>query len=139
MRKFLFSSATLGRGGDVGVLVLRLGFAGSLALLHGFGKIERLLAGSVRFPDPLGLGSGLSLGLAGFAEFVCALAVLLGLVTRVASLPIVFTMAVAFFVHHGGDPMAEKELAFLYLIGFIGIAIAGPGRISIDAVISTGK
>jgi putative oxidoreductase len=45
------------------------------------------------------------------------------------------TMSVAFFWVHGGKLVGEGngELAFMYLIGFLTIFIAGPGRFSVDS------
>lgn len=43
-----------------------------------------------------------------------------------------FTMAVAFFVIHGNDPFATKELAFVYLVVFILMYIIGPGKFAVD-------
>jgi putative oxidoreductase len=41
-------------------------------------------------------------------------------------------MAVAAFVVHRGQPLPERELALLYLVGFVGLMLTGPGRYSID-------
>ncbi|WP_455620651.1 DoxX family protein, partial [Parabacteroides sp.] len=49
----------------------------------------------------------------------------------------VFTMGMAFFVIHGNDPFAVKELAFIYLVVFVLMYITGPGKFSIDHVISS--
>lgn len=51
---------------------------------------------------------------------------------RLAMIPMVFTMAVAFFVIHGNDPFATKELAFVYLVVFILMYIIGPGKFAVD-------
>ena len=61
---------------------------------------------------------------------------MLGLFTRLAALVLIIDMAVAFvFVHklvlsgeHGG------ELAFLYLLVYVVLFVAGPGRISADKI-----
>ena len=37
------------------------------------------------------------------------------------------TMAVAFFIVHGSDPFAKKELAFLFLMVFTTLFIGGGG------------
>ena len=42
-----------------------------------------------------------------------------------------------FFVIHGNDPFAVKELAFIYLVVFVLMYITGPGKFSIDHVISS--
>lgn len=47
-----------------------------------------------------------------------------------------FTMGVAFFVIHGNDPFSLKELAFVYLVIFILMYIAGPGKFSLDRLIA---
>jgi putative oxidoreductase len=41
-------------------------------------------------------------------------------------------MAVAFFVHHAGDPLGERELALVYLLAFTTLALIGGGRWSLD-------
>ncbi len=134
MRRFLDP----GRSGalrDTGLLVLRVSFAASLAAAHGWGKLVHYAERAGRFPDPLGIGSGVSLGLATFAEFFCALALAVGLMGRLAAVPLVVLFAVAFFMIHGDDPFGDKELAFLYLGAFVGLALTGPGRFSIDGLI----
>ena len=125
------------RGGDgwqrdTGLLLLRVGVAGSLIFAHGWGKLLHYSQAAEDFPDPLGIGPGLTMLLAIFAEVFCAAAVAVGLATRAAVLPLIATFVVAFFLVHGGDPFAEKELAFLYLIAFGAILFTGPGRYSLD-------
>lgn len=88
------------------------------------------------FPDPLGIGSQLSLVLAIFGEMVCSMAFIFGFLYRLAMLPMIFTMCIAFFVVHGSDPFAVKELAFIYLVVFILLYIAGPGKFSLDHFIA---
>ena len=116
---------------DLGLLLLRLFFGGALAIAHGWPKLQQLLSGDYGFPDPLGLGSGLSLGLAVFGELICGVLVAVGLYARVAAVPAAFTMAIAAFVTHGADPFAKKELALCYLVAFLVVAVAGPGRYSL--------
>ena len=55
--------------------------------------------------------------------------------TRWAALPAAFTMGVAAFVVHGGDPIGDKELALLYLVCFAAVAALGGGRWSLDAAL----
>ena len=91
---------------------------------------------SATFPDPLGLGSRTSLVLAIFAEVVCALGFITGTLYRLALVPMIFTMCVAFFSVHGGDPFAAREPAMLYLTVFVLLWIAGPGRYAADNLIA---
>lgn len=109
---------------------------GGLMLTHGYPKLQGFSQRMDTFPDPLGLGSPVSLGLTVFAEFFCAILLMLGLGTRLASIPLIITMAVVAFVIHGPDPLGKKEMALLYLAGYILLLIFGPGRFSVDKLIS---
>lgn len=132
LRHVAFAPGRPGPLRDLGLLALRIGCAATLALAHGWGKLQDLFQGSARFPDPLGIGSLASLGLVTFAEFVCALALVVGFMSRLACVPLVINFAVAFFVHHGADPLDERELALLFLVVFTGLLLTGPGRFSLD-------
>ena len=55
---------------------------------------------------------------------------------RLALIPMIFTMCIAFFVIHGADPFAVKELALVYLAIFVLMYIAGPGNYSVDRLIA---
>ena len=114
-----------------GLLVLRLGMSG-LMLTHGLPKFMNLVQGNMDFGDPIGLGSTLSLILTVIGEAICPLLIIIGFKTRLASIPTIITMAVAAFVVHGADPIATKEKALLYLVGFIVIALTGAGKFSVD-------
>ena len=57
---------------------------------------------------------------------------IIGFLYRLAMIPMIFTMSVAFFVIHANDVFVVKELAFIYLVVFILMYIAGPGNFSID-------
>jgi putative oxidoreductase len=113
---------------DLGLLILRLGAAGSMFFAHGLGKLLSYSENMHSFPDPLGLGSPVSLGLAVFAEAICSLLVILGVATRFACVPLLITMYVAGFAIHSSDPWAKKELAFLYSFVFLALMLTGPGR-----------
>lgn len=117
---------------DLGLLALRVGISGMLIYMHGWSKLVHFSDRSSRFADPLHLGSPVSLALTIFAELVCATAVFLGLATRFAVVPILILFGVIIFVVSGGQPIGERELAILYAIPFLAIALLGPGRFSID-------
>lgn len=119
---------------DLGLLVLRLVFGLQMALGHGLGKLMGFSAKSATFPDPLHIGSAASLALATFGEFFCAIAVALGLFTRLTALPVITTMAVALIAVHTDSMFKEGELALLYLAAFSAIALIGGGRYSLDDV-----
>ena len=125
--KFLFPSKPDGTAMSLLILALRILF-GILLMSHGVQKWANYDVMSGSFPDPLGIGSQLSLVLAIFGEMVCSMAFIFGFLYRLAMLPMIFTMCIAFFV--------VKELAFIYLVVFILLYIAGPGKFSLDHFIA---
>lgn len=119
---------------DLGLLLLRLGMSG-LMLTHGIPKLQKLVAGGeIQFPDPIGIGATASLALAVFGEVVAPALLIVGFLTRWAAIPAAATMAVAAFVVHWSDPLGEKELALLYLVGFATLFFTGAGHYSIDGL-----
>lgn len=119
---------------DISLLLLRLAFGGLMVINHGWGKLNKLLAGPpIKFADPLGLGEQLSLQLAVFGEVACAILLVLGLFTRWAAVPALITMLVAAWIVHGDDPFKQQEHALLFGVVYLVLIIMGPGRYSIDA------
>lgn len=117
---------------DLLSLVLRVTIA-AFMLTHGLGKLNLLFSGNeIQFADPFGMGATFSLGLAVFAEVVCSILIGLGLVTRLASIPLITTMLVAAFMIHAVDPFAKKEFALLYLIIYLVVFVIGSRKYSLD-------
>lgn len=116
---------------DIAVLIARIGVS-ILMFRHGWAKMDNLLGGNWTFPDPIGLGSSASLLLTIFAELGCSFAFMVGALTRPAAIILAFTMFVAAFFVHKGEPMAEREASLLFMTLYILIAILGPGKFSID-------
>ncbi len=125
---------------NIGLLVLRA-CAGGMLLVHGYGKLAGLINGQGDvFPDPLGIGHTFSNVLAVGAEFFCALFVIAGAFTRIATLPILFTMFVAiFFVHGLSTFTGGYELALCYLVMFASVLLCGAGRFSVDGMLRMKK
>lgn len=118
---------------DLGLLVMRLGFGFYMLFGHGWPKLMMAMGdGPVQFADPIGLGVTASLYAAIFAEFLCSLLIIVGFQTRIAASVLAFTMLVAALIVHAADPMAKKELAFVYAFYYIGLMGTGPGRFSLD-------
>lgn len=118
------------------LLALRLLFGG-LLLVHGIQKVMNYRTLSAAFPDPIGLGSKRSLQLAVFAEFLCSLGVITGLLFRLALIPPIVTMFVAGFFALRGKPWLQRELPISYMSVFILLMITGPGRLSLDTLLSS--
>ncbi len=116
---------------DLGKFILRISFS-LMMLTHGISKVDRLFDDEIKFSDPIGIGSFLSLILIAFAEFVAPIFILIGFKSRWFSIFPVIGMAVAAFVSHWEDPFPRKEKALLFMFGFLVIAMIGPGKYSID-------
>ncbi len=116
---------------NIGLLFFRLTL-GFFMLTHGWQKIENFQLMSAGFPDPIGLGSSASLVLIIFAEFGCSVLIILGLFTRLATIPLIIGMIVAAFVIHAGDSFSKVELSSLYSSLYIVLAILGAGKYSLD-------
>lgn len=129
---------------SLGLLALRVGF-GLFMVGHGYPKLQTLLAGEYdKFPDPLNIGNRASLMGAVAAELLCSLLVIVGAATRIATVPLIFTMAVAAFVVHAQDPWLlgggrSKEPALLYLFAFVTLLLTGPGRYSVDHLVTESR
>ncbi len=117
---------------SLGLLILRAGFGTTMAVRHGLPKLMDFSNQMQGFPDPLGVGSTLSLTLTVSAEFFCAIAVVIGIFTRFMAFPLMVAMGVAVFLVHKGDPFAKKEMAFLYCLAFSTIFATGAGAYSAD-------
>jgi putative oxidoreductase len=134
MKKMLSTSYSAGAF-NAAMLVLRLA-AGVLMMKHGYDKLVHFADYKSSFMSFLGLGSTSSLALVIFAEFFCALFIIIGLFTRWAAIPLIITMGVALFKSHNGEFMGEGEMAALYLGAYITLLFIGPGRISVDGMIA---
>ena len=131
IRKILFPAAPSQLLSSSLLLTARI-VIGLLFLSHGVAKWAAFESLAMTFPDPLGVGSTVSLLLVLFAEVLCSVGFILGAAYRLCLLPMIFTMLMAFFVIHAGDPFAVKETALMYLFTFVMMFIAGPGCFSLD-------
>ena len=120
---------------SIGLLLLRVSIGLFMLLGHGWSKLMGFSEMADKFPDPIGMGSQLSLIAAIGAEFGCSLLLVLGLGTRIAAIPLAFTMIVALFIFHSADPWPTKELAAVYLAVYATLVLTGGGRFSVDHLI----
>lgn len=127
---------------DLGMLIIRV-IIGVVFIYHGaqklFGVFDGVgmeafaghLASMEKFTVPM---PTVSAWLAALAEFGGGLFILFGLVTRIAVIPVIFTMIVAVAVHwpefSAGKGGFEYPLTLLLVM--VGIGLVGPGRISLD-------
>lgn len=121
---------------NMALLVARLWFGLTMLFNHGFDKLAHFNDIVATFPDPLRVGQEASLVLVVLAEVLGALLLTVGFMTRVAAAVLVIDMFVAFLMVHkaGMTGQSSGEMAFLYLAGFVVLAIAGGGLFSLDTL-----
>jgi putative oxidoreductase len=126
---------------SAGLLVLRVWLGLTMLLNHGWDKLTGFKEMAGQFPEILPIGASANLGLAVFAEVFCSALLVFGLLTRFAAAMLVATMSVAFFIAHKGALSGAQsgEMAFIYLAGYVCLLLAGPGRLSADAMFFKGK
>lgn len=95
---------------DFAKLWLRV--CGSLLLIvvHGLPKIIHFNQELKVIEDPFGMGAQVTLVLAIFAEVICPVAIMLGFMTRLATLPILFLIAVSVIFVHPEWSLSEASL-----------------------------
>ncbi len=117
---------------DLALLILRVVF--SLAMItHGWDKIYKVFQGDFTFPDPIGIGAGLTLIITALGEFIAPILVIIGYQTRWAATLAALVMLGAMVAVHiaVGDPFGSWEKALLFFTGFLAIALAGGGKYSL--------
>ncbi|NHX02408.1 DoxX family protein [Pseudomonas koreensis] len=117
---------------DVGLLFLRVSGGLFLLWVHGLPKLLDFNAQLQQIEDPFHLGAHLTLCLAIFAEVLCPLLIVAGVLARLACLPILFVLLVALLVVHPQWSVAEGQFGWLLLILFATVFIAGPGRLALN-------
>ena len=100
--------------------------------LHSLGDVTDFFA-SLHIPAP-----GFNARLAASTELFGGILVLVGLATRLAALPLGFTMVVAILTAKRADITGLTALVgfeeWSYLVFFIWLAVAGAGPLSLDAL-----
>jgi putative oxidoreductase len=109
---------------DLALLLVRIACA--FMILHGWGKFTDFSDGVADWPDPFHVGPVASKGL------------LVGLFTRFALIPLIICMLVIIFIVHSGDPFGDKESAYIYLLMYLSLLLAGPGKYSLDRMMRKG-
>ena len=132
MKKLLSTKYSAGAFNGA-MLLLRLG-SGILMMGHGYNKLVHFNTMRHTFMNFMGLGSSVSLTLDIFAELCCAFLIVIGLFTRLVTIPLIIAMSVAFFKAHNAELFGKGELPALFLTCFLVLLLVGPGRISVDGI-----
>jgi len=112
---------------------------GLLFLSTGWGKVHNIEKVTAFFTS-LGIPSPhFQAILVGYSELLCGTALVVGLLTRLATIPLIVSMIVAILTAKWPDLHGLFDLVgfeeFTYLVVLIMIAILGPGPISLDAIV----
>lgn len=131
--------AGLERLRGVALLLGRLA-VGLVFLSTGWGKVHNVekvteFFTSLHIPAP-----GLNAVVVGWSELLCGAALVLGVLTRLATIPLIVSMVVAILTAKRPDIKGFFDLVafeeFTYLIVLVMIAILGPGAIAIDHLLA---
>lgn len=116
---------------DISLLILRCVWGFVMIPKHGLAKLSKFDTLKHEFMNFLGLGSTISLSLAIFAELFCSLLLILGLYTRLATIPLLITMIVIMDKHEW-VLLGKYESVIFFFVGYILILLLGPGKYSLD-------
>lgn len=140
MKTSTLLSPETGSERSLSIVSLLLRLAVGVAMLgHGIPKILAFSTLSTTFPNPIGLGPTLSLVLTIGAEVGCSILLIFGLLTRLAAIPLIFNMAVIYFIVHHSATFMDREVPLLYLALYIAIFILGGRRYSLDKILFNTK
>jgi putative oxidoreductase len=111
---------------------------GLLFVSTGWGKVHSLDK-VTKFFVTLGIPApGLNAVVVAYSELVCGALLVLGLCTRLATVPLIVSMVVAILTAKLGDIHGVFDLVaadeFTYLCVLLMLALIGPGKVSLDAL-----
>lgn len=131
--KFLFSTKYSKSAFNAGIFIVRV-VLGLILMNHGYEKLIRFSILKHSFLNFLHMGSTISLILIIVAELFCGFLLVIGLMTRLAAIPIMIGMGVVFFVASNSHLFAEGERGGMYMAVAFLILLCGPGKVSVDGL-----
>ena len=129
----------LGNDLNAALLLLRVGVALSLFVVHGFKKVTDFAGTVEHIPDPFGIGGYPSAIIAILANVVAAGLLALGLGTRLAIALILGITLSGLFIVHAADPVHIKDVPYMYSLVLLFLLYVGPGSYSLDWVFFSPK
>lgn len=121
------------------LLLARLG-VGLVFVSTGWGKIHNIEKVTMFFTSLHIPAPGFHAVFVGYTELVCGAALVVGLCSRLAAIPLAFSMVVAIATAKRGDLHGVFDLVgfdeFTYIVVLVTIVVFGPGKLAIDAWIA---
>jgi putative oxidoreductase len=139
LRKLVLRVA--GSLGWLGPLLARI-TVGTIFIGTGWGKLHSLDDVTKFFTELHIPAPHFNAILAASAEFFCGTALVLGVLTRLAAIPLIITMIVAIVTAKIMPGKVDGLTDFLgleewgYIVIFIWLAVAGPGAVSVDRLLA---
>jgi putative oxidoreductase len=121
-----------------GVALIRI-MIGLVFVMHGGQKLFVFgIGGTAAFFGQAGIPMPMvSATVASLSEFLCGAALLVGLFTRLAIIPLIVTMLVAIFHVHlrnGFFLPTGFEYALTMLVALVALGLTGPGQLALDGL-----
>ena len=132
--------SSLGRAADIGPLLMRFG-VGAVFAIHGWQKFDQGVSNFAGFLESLNVPAPEVVAwLMTIAEGIGGLMLILGVLTRLVTLPLIAIMVGAILLVKDdiGFVVADAmgaELETGLLAALLGLLLIGPGRFSVDAAI----
>jgi putative oxidoreductase len=142
MKNVLFSLMQSNVGSTLNNIILlffRVAVSVELIVAHGLKKVGIGTTFAEVVPNPLGFPDFFNQVFAISANLVMPLFIILGLMTRIAALPILAVTLTGYFILHFNDPLLVKDVPFIYSLCFLLILFLGAGNYSIDHYITRRK
>lgn len=107
-----------------------------LIIVHGLKKLGVGVEIPEVVPNPLGLPETLNFIFATCANILFPTFIIFGIFTRLSTLPVLAVTLTGYFIVHGGDSLIERDIPFMYSLCFLLILLLGPGKYSLDTMLS---
>ena len=117
------------------MLFFRIAASLEMIFVHGFKKLGVGVADAEKIPNPLHLPAAFNDAFAVSANIFFPFLVLIGLCTRLATLPTLAVTLTGYFILHWNDAALIRDTPFIYSIIFLFILVMGPGKYSVDSYI----
>lgn len=114
------------------MLFFRITVSLEMIVVHGFKKLGIGAAEAEKIPNPLHLPEAFNNMFAIAANIFFPFCVLIGLCTRLATIPTLAVTLTGYFIFHWNDAALVRDTPGIYSLVFLLILILGPGKYSID-------